>query len=70
MVGNESNSGTSGSGGNTNTSSINQKPKPSKPPKIPLKDNSFETWFLPNKKPIREDDTWGTKSDFYTWKKS
>lgn len=70
MVGNESNSGTSSSGGNTNTSSINQKPKPSKPPKIPLKDNSFETWFLPNKKPIREDDTWGTKSDFYTWKKS
>ena len=70
MVGNESNSGTSSSGGNTNTSSINQKPKTLKPPKIPLKDNSFETWFLPNKKPIREDDTWGTKSDFYTWKKS
>lgn len=70
MVGNESNSGTSGSGGNTNTSSINQKPKTPKMPKTPLKDNSFETWFLPNKKPIREDDTWGTKSDFYTWKKS
>lgn len=70
MVGNESNSGTSSSGGNTNTSSINQKPKPSKTPKTPLKDNSFETWFLPNKKPIREDDTWGTKSDFYTWEKS
>lgn len=70
MVGNESNSGTSNSGGNTNTSSINQKPKTSKTPKTPLKDNSFETWFLPNKKPIREDDTWGTKSDFYTWKKS
>ena len=69
MVGNESNSGTS-SGGNTNASSINQKPKTPKTPKIPLKDNSFETWFLPNKKPIREDDTWGTKSDFYTWKKS
>lgn len=70
MVGNESNSGTSSSGGNTNTSSINQKPKTSNTPKTPLTDNSFETWFLPNKKPIREDDTWGTKSDFYTWKKS
>lgn len=70
MVGNESNSGTSSSGGNTNTSSINQKPKTSNMPKTPLTDNSFETWFLPNKKPIREDDTWGTKSDFYTWKKS
>lgn len=70
MIGNESNSGTSSSGGNTNTSSINQKSKTSKTPKTPLKDNSFETWFLPNKKPIREDDTWGTKSDFYTWKKS